>query len=205
MVTRKLEYRSVLGSYWYAISIPPHECIKFERRCWYCNLKKWQESPSEREMKYGLNFFNFERYACGGIEHGNLEYTIFDLEEFLKLPEVTKEEVEEGKKLLLKMLHCIENLKGVGKVGKYRDYLRKQKIIKSDRNEMMALLDILGVAGILTGEDAPSYYEDFTPAWGDRRDPAEYKNDFVFPVNRWKVKDGVNKKMFKLVFGFDYE
>lgn len=205
LVTGKLEYRSILGSYWYANSVPKHECKNFERRCWYCNLHQWREKPDERELKTGVNVLNFERYKWGGVRHDTLDYAIFDLEQFLKLPEVTKEEVEEGKKILLSMLHCIDDLNGLGKAGTYRDYLVKQKIIKENRNNIGRILNILGVVGILSGEDAPSYYEDFTPAWGDRRDPAEYKNDFVFPVNRWKVKDGVNKKMFKLVFGFDYE
>lgn len=205
LVTRKLEYRSALGSYWYAISVPEHEIVFIGRRCWYCNSKKWSENPSTKDLKLGLNVLNFERYAVGGVRHNCLEYAIFDLEEFLKLPEVSKEEVEEGRQLLLKILHCMDDLDEIAKVGKYRDYLVKQKIIKSNRNEIDVLMNILGISGILSGKECPSYYEKFTPNTGSEREPKEHKNDFAFPVNHWRVRDGVNKKMFQLVFGFDYE
>lgn len=32
--TRRLEYRSALGSFWYAVSIPQHTCI--ENKCYIC-------------------------------------------------------------------------------------------------------------------------------------------------------------------------
>jgi len=208
LATRKLEYRSALGSYWYVRSIPKHKVDSERSGCSYCNWSRWVKNPSEWLKIEGVNVWNEIRYTYGGMCYGKLELAVFDIEEFTKLPKVSKDDVEEGKKLLLEMLHCIDDLGETGKVGKYRDYLVKKKIIKSNRAEIESLLNNLGTSGILSGSpesEAPSYYEKFTSAENDARDPKEYLSDFTFPLNHWRIKDNVNKKMFKLVFGFDYK
>ena len=35
-----------------------------------------------------------------------------------------------------------------------------------------------------------------------RRNPIEHKNDFDYPVNRWKASDGINYIKFEKVFGY---
>ena len=42
--TRKLEYRSALGSYWYAIAIPEHE-YNGAYQCPECKWYPWEENP----------------------------------------------------------------------------------------------------------------------------------------------------------------
>lgn len=208
LATRELQYRSALGSYWYARSIPKHEVASDKEGCGFCNWSKWLENPSEWLKIDGVNGCNALRYSFGGIDHQYLKFTIFDIEEFIKLPKASKKDVEEGKKLLLEMLHCIDDLGESGKAGKYRDYLVKKKIIKANRAEIEALLDNLGTSGILSGSpdsEAPSFYEKYTSAENDARDPKEYFSYFTFPLNHWQIRDNVNKKMFKIVFGFDYK
>jgi len=199
--SRKLEYRSALGSYWYAISIINHNSIN-ENNCKVCNWSRWKENPNTYDILHGLNVFNFERYMWGGVRHTNLNYVLFDLEQFIKLPKVIPS--EDDYDLLNKLLKCTNELESHNKAGKYRECLTKKKIIKSTKDELGTLIDILGICGVLSSDEHPCYAVKFTPNDGSR-DPLEYYNDFVYPVNRWKISDGINKERFKEVFGFDYE
>lgn len=199
--SHKLEFRSALGSYWYAISIYNHEATR-EEHCKICDWYKWKNSPNEYELRLGYNVLNFERYKWGGIRHTQLQYALFDLEQFLLLPKVsaTKDDMQ----ILKKILDCIQKLEPKNKAGKYRDYIVKQKIIKGNKNEISVLLNILGISGILSSKEYPCYIDEFTIADGSR-DPVEYNNDFSYPVNRWKASDGINTDRFKAVFGINYE
>lgn len=194
--TRKLEYRSALGSYWYAISIPKHNLysgnLNIKGHCYTCGWYKWDQRLSPT----GLNVFNFERYKWGGVRHCHLDYALFDLQQFLKLPKV--EYKKEDVKILKDILRTIDKLEPKNKVGKYRDLLIKEKIFKTNKNETSKLLDILGICGILENEKYPCYQEKFVDTYG--RDPIEYSNDFEYPVNRWYAKDGINKERLKIVF-----
>lgn len=197
--SRRLEYRSALGSYWYAVAIPKHSATN-EEYCEICEWHAWHTTPNEYEMKLGVNVFNFERHKWGGVRHTHLGYALFDLEQFLLLPQVaaTESDIE----LLIKLLKCMEDLENHNKAGKYRDYLLKQKIIKSNKNEIGTLLNILGVCGVLSSDNYPCYDIRFTDITS--RAPVEHSNDFSFPLNRWQVKDGVNNERFQKVFGMSY-
>lgn len=204
--TRKLEYRSTLGSYWYAISIPKHELYIGDgqtknKHCYFCGWSTWYEKPDEYQKSHGLNVYNFERYKFGGVRQEYLNYVLFDLEQFLKLPKVRP--TEQDKKILIDILKCVKELQETDKVGKLRDLITKKKIIKSNKNELSVVLGILGICGILSSKEFPCYQERFVNEY--QRSPVEHKNDFKYPINRWYAKDGVNKERFEKVFGFKYE
>lgn len=196
--TRKLEYRSALGSYYYAKAIPKHKLEENVNHCYLCGWYAWKKSPSEYDLKTGINVFNFERYKFGGVRHTSLDYALFDLEQFLKLPKVTPN--DEDKKMLCKLLKCINNLEGNEKINKLRDVIIKEKIIKCNRNEVDVILDILGICGILQNKTFPCYEEKFVDEY--ERAPIEYKNDFTYPANRWCSKDGINYKRFEKIFKY---
>ena len=54
--TRKLEYRSALGSFYYAKAIPDHEIMKSHNEkpaavgdhCYFCDWQAWDKEPSDR-------------------------------------------------------------------------------------------------------------------------------------------------------------
>lgn len=204
LTTRKLEYRSALGSYWYAISIPKHEkYIKFQnmgnKHCDFCGWTEWNSKPNDYELKHGLNVYNFERYKFGGVRHDKLNYALFDLEQFLKLPKVIP--TENDKKILKKILDCTKKLDVNKKVGKLRDTIIKEKIFKTNKDEVSIILNILGICGILSSESCPCYEELFVGEFA--RGSIEAKNDFAYPVNRWYIKDGINNERFRKVFAYD--
>ena len=61
--TRRLEYRSAIGSYYYAMAIPEHEFMKSHNEilaaasthCYLCGWSAWKDTPSKFDEKYGYN------------------------------------------------------------------------------------------------------------------------------------------------------
>ncbi|MBE6811387.1 MAG: hypothetical protein E7523_00730 [Ruminococcaceae bacterium] len=204
--TRKLEYRSALGSYYYAKAVREHSFMASHNEtlaaaavhCYLCGWDAWQTSPSKFELLYeGYNRYNYERYKFGGVRHAYINYALFDLEQFTKLPKVTP--ADEDRQILTQILSCVDRLNNSDKVGKLRDTIVKAKIFKSNKDEVSVLLDELGICGILTGKDYPSYDVYFANEY--ERAPVEHRNDFAYPVNRWYARDGINTEKLKEVFG----
>lgn len=197
--TRALQYRSALGSYYYALAIPDHNKDD-PGRCYLCNWMQFiGTAVPEREIS-GYNIFNFERYKWGGVRHTSPEYALFDLEQFLLLPRVTP--TPEDWDIFKSILHAMDELHPTKKAGAYRDLISKKKLLKSNKSEVESLLDILGICGVLSSSEAPCYCDQFVDVW--HRAPREHTNDFKYPVNWWRVSDGVNEDRFKKVFGFHY-
>ena len=143
--TRKLEYRSILGSYYYAKAIKEHEILPDKEdspcHCYACGWYKWSKEPNDNDRREGLNVFNFERYKFGGVRHTKLDYAIFDIEQFLKLPKVVP--TAEDKIILKKILKVIEKMQPSDKAGKFRDTILREKIFKTNKNEVSNILDLL--------------------------------------------------------------
>ena len=74
--TRRLDWRSVLGSYSVARHMPSHELTAGEGQCRVCGL-------CEGKRTEDLNVLNFERLKWGGVRHSNPVYGALDMELFL--------------------------------------------------------------------------------------------------------------------------
>ena len=199
--TRKLEYRSALGSYYYAKAIPKHDrCGGYHDisgHCYICGWTEWSKEPDEFDKRQGLNVLNFERIKWGGVRHDQLCYALFDLEQFMKLPCVkpTSADIE----VLHNILDCTALLDDHQKAGKLREIILKKKILKTNKAEISVLLDVLGICGVLTSREYPCYEDGFVDEY--HRAPAEHTNDFMYPINRWHAKDGINRERLRMVFG----
>ena len=193
--TRRLEYRSALGSYWYAVAIPQHSCTG--NLCYLCQWSSWSKEPKAYDLTHGLNVLNFERYKWGGVRQTHVDYALFDLQQFLKLPKVTP--TPEDKKILDEILQCVFECEPHNKAGKLQQLTTKKKILKSNKSEVDVLLNILGICGVLSSSEDPCYVEYFPDAYG--RGPLENTNDRLYPVNRWKASHGINDKRYEIVFG----
>ena len=208
--TRKLEYRSALGSYYYAAAIRDHEFMNSynevlaatAKHCYLCGWTAWKTTPSKLDLRYGYNIYNYERYRWGGNPIGSIHvnYALFDLDQFIKLPKVSP--TDEDKRIFAGILSCVDCLNGSDKVGKLRDTIRKAKIFKSNKAELSVLLGELGICGILASNDFPSYDIYFADEY--ERSPVEHTNDFAYPVNRWHARDGINIEKLIEVFGQDF-
>lgn len=204
--TRRLEYRSALGSYYYAKAIPVHELMNSynkemaarANRCYLCGWHAWKTNPNRFDMATGLNIWNYWRYKYGGDPVGRLEiqYALFDLEQFAKLPTVIP--TEDDVRILKMILSCVSLLKSSDKAGKLRDAIIKMKPFKCNKDEVSVLLGELGTCGILASKEYPSYDEYFANEY--ERDSDEFRSYFAYPVNRWHARDGINAEKMKEVF-----
>lgn len=207
--TRALEYRSAMGTYYYAKAVPEHEphCATRCGRCsWiegYCDFRvqktKYREGPWWPKHTIE-NASNFERYKFGGRNHNQVQYALFDLTQFRKLPKVTP--TEEDRRMLRELLAAISELPPTKRAGGLRDLWVKKKIIPGNRYEITSLIDILGLCGVLSSAEHPCPEVEFRGYLGI--DPPEPRNDFSYPVCWWRASDGVNRERFRHVFGFDY-
>ncbi len=196
---RQLQYRSALGSFYYALSIPKHS-HKGPGGCDFCNWLQIREVTSPELELSEYNVFNFERYKWGGVRHTHPEYALFDLEQFQLLPKVAHS--REDREILGSILHSMNELPPNKKTGAYQALITKKKLLKSNKSEVQVFLEILGICGVLSGEEAPCYCDCFADVYF--RAPMEHTNDYAYPVNRWRVSDGVNEERFRKVFGFEY-
>ncbi len=196
--TRKLEYRSALGSYWYARAIPEHHAYAPDATC--CNYCHWNARSTIDELN-DYNVLNFERYKWGGIRHTRPNYCLFDLQQFQKLPKVTP--AEEDWRILYGILDTIKELEPQKKAGALRQLITKKKLLKSNTSELSHLLGILSICGILASEEAPCYLDRFVDVGS--RSPVEHTNDLCYPLNRWYARDSVNQEWFFRVFGRHYQ
>lgn len=207
--TRELQYRSAMGSYWYAKAVPYHEPAS-TRWCNYCGWREGYHDYRVQKTRYGErewwpkhsleNSCNFHRYKFGGRHHTETPYALFDLQQFLKLPKVTATETDRA--MLREMLHAIAELPPKKKAGAYRDLLVKKKIIPANKYEISSLIDMLGLCGVLSTGEHPCPDVEFRGANGI--DPPEIRSDIAYPVNWWRASDGVNEERFFKVFGFHY-
>lgn len=203
--TRKLEYRSILGSYYFGKAIPKHTIYDpydnlNSKYCYMCGWHAWSKKPNEYALKHGLNIFNFERYKFGGVRYHSIDYILFDIEQFLKLPKVIPSDYD--REILKRILQCVDKLEPSDKAGKLRDMIVKEKIFKSNKNEISSILNILGICGVLSSDEFPCYEDQFVDEY--HRSPIEHKNDFDYPVNRWKASNGINYIRFEKVFGYKF-
>lgn len=196
--TRRLDWRSGIGSYFLAKLFTPHkykpvisgysyEKGKIVRTAYTCEICK--------DLKYGvhgnkfyentdLNVLNFERIKWGGIRHGDLIYTFFDLEQFAKeqITEPTKEDIA----ILKGILDMANSCKQGDFPSVLRDKLKDVPNLKSSKDERSIILEILACIDVLK------------PASYDR--PTSSKHDWTY-VEFWRGEDKYNKEAVDKYFG----
>ncbi|MBB2950771.1 hypothetical protein [Sphingobacterium sp. JUb56] len=194
---RRLDWRSSLASYFIAKQLVPHQYTKaVSGQSFGENGEVTHESYTCgicRDLKYGiigdkdyinedLNVLNFERIKWGGIRHGNLIYTLFDLQQLqiAEIPEPSTEDVE----IFKNILSIIKN----SQPNDYPSALEKNlsTVLKSTKDERKILIEILACINILK----PTSY--------DR--PSRGKHDWTF-VEYWRGEDKYNEEALNTYFG----
>ncbi len=194
---RSLVLRSGLASYFIARQLHQHdysavlsgqsydengELSGQSFTCGICRDLKYGMIGDEKYQNEDLNVLNFERIKWGGIRHGELLYTLFDLKQFLQ-EQIEGPNVEDI--LIFKnILNVIEYAAPNDPPG---ELVKKLKtVIKSTPSERKILIEILACIGVLQ------------PQSFDR--PNRGKSDWVYAAC-WRGEDRYNQRVVDELFG----
>lgn len=204
--TRRLEYRSALASYYYAIAVPKHENVPDSYGvCSVCGFKEWkradQSGVKTSAFTEGFNRFNYLRYKYGGSLGIDFNFALFDLERFIEHPRVSP--CDEDIDIFKRILGCVGKLEGWrDKVAKLQKAVIHEKILKTNADEMSQILEALGICGVLTDRKYPALEEKFVTY--DEIRSLQF-SEWDYPINMWRAYCGVNKERLLKVFGIELE
>lgn len=196
LTSRRLDWRSSLASYAIAQKIPSHQYTPVisgssymdgkptahSYTCGICRDSQYGIRGSESYIEVDINVFNFERIKWGGMRHGDILYTYFDLSQFINadIPEPTSEDMD-----------CFREILTIIETSDPSDYpstleKRLANVIKSSKAERQILIEILASLGILK------------PNTVDRQ--RQGKNDWVF-AEYWRGEDKYCQQTVDRLFG----
>jgi hypothetical protein len=187
--TRRLDWRSALGSYAVFQHLPLHVPANSCGCCDLCGLYL-NESP------VNLSVMNFERYKWGGTRHDHINYAILDLKLFLKneAPKPVKDD--------LHIFRSIMSAIASAPLQATSASLQEQfsKVIKSNKAERDVIIAILGFCGILGTPVHPGFTEFFVPI-AKQTLPNRRYIDMSYPACWWQGDVGTNNAMLNEYFG----
>jgi hypothetical protein len=189
--TRRLEWRSVLGSFAIARNFPNHGF--HAARSWFICSTCGFIGKNGKEID--LSVMNFERHKWGGVRHESPEYAAFDLEQFSRITKPTPSSDD------IALFHKIITVARESEpMSRARDLEKRLAVIvDSNIHEREVLIQILGYCGILQPDSLPSYFQGFVN-YEDRTSPPVNKIDWTYPICWWRGKDGVNQKALEYYF-----
>lgn len=187
--TRRLEWRSALGSYSVARWLPEHEATPGERQCRICGLYAG-------EHEHDLSILNFERFKWGGVRHADPVYAALDLELFLEEspPSPTAEDIGIFRDLVAPIGAVPSS---VTSAALHKHFPVTLKANKSERDQVVA---VLGLCGVLGTQEHPGFADRFVP-YHQRTLPDRHFVDMAYPACWWSGSDGVNGDRLQELFG----
>lgn len=189
--TRRVEWRSALGSYSVARWLPEHAATPGGRQCRICGL-----SDYEHVQEHDLNVLNFERLKWGGVRHSDPVYAALDLELFLK--ERPRGPTAEDIDIFRDLVTALGTLpSSVTSAALHKHFPSTLKANKSERDQVIA---ILGLCGVLGSPDHPGFFERYVP-FRERTLPNRHNVDMAYPACWWRGSDGVNAQRLEELFG----
>jgi hypothetical protein len=180
--TRRLDLRSALGSFGYARFMPAHRfrpCPGSRGLCRVCGTAEVVELEDP-------NLLNFERFSWGGVRHDQLEYCLFDLQQFSRAPRIAA--AEDDVALLRLIVDTLRSLPPRTAAGRAAAALT---MLPGNRDERRVFLGILAICGIVQTSRCPGFGEAFVP-YEDRPQPET--NDHPYPLWCWTAAAGVDDK-----------
>jgi hypothetical protein len=176
--SRRLEYRSALGSFAFARFLPHHEPENSSGRslCDICG-----DPIADQHVDWNIQ--NFVRIKWGGMGHGQPSYMSFDLDRFRELEEMTPTSEDWA------LLERILTIAATQNPRARPDHLERaiNKTLPSNRHERRVLLQILGFAGILKPRIVIPIFDRFVP-FTERGTETE----LAYPFSAWRGVDGVD-------------
>lgn len=188
--TRRLDWRSALGSYAVFQNLTRHSPSSSDGRC--CDICGFYLGQFERN----LNVLNFERHKWGGVRHQQVDYALFDLRLFLneKVRQPTKEDIDIFSNIMTAIATAPTD------VTSAKLHSCFAKLIKSNKAERDIIVAILGYCGILGTPEHPGFTDSFIAA-RERRIPDRRFVDMPYPACWWQGTVGVNEEKLRKYFG----
>ena len=188
--TRRLDWRSALGSYAVFQRLSSHIAVESGRRCTVCGLYL------DRNEVADLNILNFERWRWGGVRHDQVLYAWLDLRLFLEQP--TPKPIEEDLQIFRHLIAAITSVAPrVTSAALQRHFAG---VIKSNKEERDVIVAILGFCGILGTPEHPGFSAAFVPV-NERHSPNRHFVDMPYPACWWQGSVGVNESWLQAYFG----
>ena len=187
--TRRLDWRSPLGSYTVFQHLPIHAPVHSEGRCDICGLY-----PNEDQED--LNVLNFERFKWGGVRHDQVSYALFDLKLFFNgnVPKPTSDDL----RIFRGIIAAITSVPPyVTSAGLHECFA---KVVRSNKAERDVIIKILGFCGILGTPEHPGFADSFVPV-SERTLPSRRFVDMSYPACWWQGSVGVNQARINDFFG----
>jgi hypothetical protein len=190
--TRRLDWRSALGSFAVARHLPahPHSGPASGRYCMVCGSSG---GPGDA-IPHDLSVLNFERFKWGGVRHLDPAYAALDLELFARgwRPSPRAEDFA--------IMNAVVAAAGGMDAGARLDDLQRAlgKHLVSSKDERRVLLEILGYCGILQDPGHPGFLHGFRDFAA--RGTASSHGDWSYPVEHWRGRHGVNAEALAFWF-----
>lgn len=179
LTTRRLDWRSALGSLAYATCFPEHgsQHAPGWPNCTRCGA--YDNAIAGED----LNILNFERWKWGGVRHTDPLFCAFDLQQFGSGPDNLPTPADIA--CLTAILNAAEALPGGLGPGSLVKAIAE--LLPSNANERRILVQILAMCGILACPGRPGYLEVFTEYRAVNSDrPSDHRNDWSYPAIWWR-------------------
>jgi hypothetical protein len=198
LTSRRLDRRSALGSYAFALNFPRHEIAATQRvmvpsgaqRCALCGFYE-REKPAEID----LNVLNFERHKWGGVRRDDPVYAWLDLSLFAI--EEPQEPSDSDTAIMRQILNIAGSLPAAATASSLEAALAG--IFKSSKQERRVVVEILSVCGVLQTTNRVGYFGEFAAA-SEREHTGQHHNDWGYPARWWRGADGVNEAAVSALF-----
>ena len=201
--SRTLHRRAVLGSYAVARHLMKHEIEKKvynvpgvgkkeKGPCLYCG--EYDSGGVDEDYIASVNSL---RHSVGGLNFTSLEDTCVHLRFFLE-----EAETDFNLEGFSNLSRFLEIANGLPAMATLTDLVKSTKdALASTTNERRSLIENLGACGVLQSKDHPSFFNEFIPyevrleRWMTR-----HNNDWQYPVQWWRGRDGVDSKAVRFWF-----
>lgn len=191
--TRRLEWRSALGSYSVARCLQDHDA-NFSAPTLQCAICGLYDYVHYKE--HDLNVLSFERLKWGGVRHSDPVYAALDLELFLANPAPPPTATDRA--ILGDLVAMLTSASAdVTSAQLHKHFPNSLKANKPERDQLIA---VLGLCGVLGTAAHPGFFDQFVPA-SQRVLPNRHHIDMAYPACWWRGSDGLNMTRLRELFG----
>lgn len=184
LTSRRLDWRSALGSYAVSLHLPDHRWTRGIDAGLVCPVCGGLDSKDPQD----LSVLNFERFKWGGVRHIDPTYIGFDLEQFATTE--TTRPTEADRAVMRSILSAARSQREGAKLADLTKAFAK--ILPSSLPERRTLIGVLGFCGILRDPSKPGFIDGF-PRYLQRPEVPWDENQWPYPVEWWDGSHGVSE------------